>query len=306
MTAMRSAPRARVRPKRVLAPWRDRQGRLSPLKATVLACAFLPAIVLSYWWATGQFGARPLTEAIHGCGLWAFRFLLISLAVSPARVVFDAPKVLLVRRMLGLTALAYALAHFGFYIADEHFVLLTVVHEILRRFYLTIGFVVLVGLAALGATSTDAALRWMGRGWKRLHRTAYALGLLAAFHYFLQTKANVTEAVMFAGFLIWLLLWRLLPKPLAAQSAGVFRVGGGCAARHGVGRVRLVRLGDPDQSLAADGGQRDDLLRPATGALGSADGTRAGAAGNGAARKRAAAAARAGHRAARLIATPSR
>ena len=211
MSSMQAAPRVRARPKRVLAPWRDRQGRFSALQTTVLTCAFLPAIVLSYWWATGQFGARPLTEAIHGCGLWAFRFLLISLVVSPARVVFDAPKVLLVRRMLGLTALAYALAHFGFYIADQHFVLMTVVREILRRFYLTIGFVVLVGLAALGATSTDAALRWMGRGWKRLHRTAYALGLLAAFHYFLQTKANVTEAVMFAGFLVWLLLWRLLP-----------------------------------------------------------------------------------------------
>ena len=80
------------------------------------------------------------------------------------------------------------------------------------RFYLTIGFVALLGLTALAVTSTDAMVRRMGRGWKRLHRAAYAIGLLALLHYFIQSKANVSEPVIFAGLYLWLMMWRLLPQ----------------------------------------------------------------------------------------------
>ena len=71
-------------------------------------------------------------EAIHNTGLWAIRFLMIALAVTPARAVFDRPRVILLRRMLGLTALAYAVAHFCLYIVDQHFSLVTVASEILQ------------------------------------------------------------------------------------------------------------------------------------------------------------------------------
>jgi sulfoxide reductase heme-binding subunit YedZ len=195
----------------MIVPWRDRRGNFLRLKAAVLAAAFVPGLVLSYWWATGQLGGRPVTEVIHGTGLWAIRFLLISLAISPSRAVFDTSRLLQLRRMLGLTALAYAVAHFMLYIVDQNFHLLTVASEIVSRFYLTIGFVVLLGLIALGVTSTNGMMQRMGRWWKRLHRLIYGLGVLALLHYFIQTKANVTEAVMFTGFFVWLLLWRVLP-----------------------------------------------------------------------------------------------
>jgi methionine sulfoxide reductase heme-binding subunit len=94
---------------------------------------------------------------------------------------------------------------------DENFRLGMVVSEIVHRFYLTIGFVALTGLSVLGATSTDAAMRWLGVRWKRLHRTLYGLGVLALLHYFVQSKANVSEAVMLAGFFVWLMAWRVVP-----------------------------------------------------------------------------------------------
>lgn len=182
-----------------------------PIKAVVLALLFAPALVLGWWAVTHQLGGRPVMEAIHETGLWAIRFLAITLAITPARSVLDWPRLPLVRRMVGLAAMSYALTHLSLYIVDENFRLGFVASEILRRFYLTIGFTTLLGLVALGVTSTDAALRRMGANWKRLHRLSYLLVALATLHYFLQTKANVSEAVMLAGFLVWLLAWRILP-----------------------------------------------------------------------------------------------
>ena len=195
----------------MMVPWRDRRGRFLPLKAAVLAVVFVPGVLSAFWWAHGDLGARPLLEVIHDTGLWAVRFLLIALAVTPLRAALDWGKLLLLRRMLGVTALGYALAHFSLYIVDQKGDLLMVASEIIHRFYLTIGFVTLLGLAALGATSTDAAIRRMGRWWKRLHRLAYPLGVLALLHYFIQSKANVAEPVYVAGLYVWLMLWRALP-----------------------------------------------------------------------------------------------
>lgn len=197
----------------MVVPWRDRRGKFLPLKAAVLAAVCVPGLLAAFWWADGDLGARPVTEVIHETGLWAIRFLMIALAVTPLRAALDWGKLLLLRRMLGVTALAYAAAHFSLYIVDEKGDLLMVASEIVHRFYLTIGFAVLLGLIALGVTSTDAAIRRMGRWWKRLHRLAYLLGVLALLHYFIQSKANVSEPVFVAGLYVWLMAWRVLPAP---------------------------------------------------------------------------------------------
>ena len=195
----------------MMVPWRDRRGKFLPLKASVLAAVCVPGLLAAFWWADGDLGAKPVTEVIHDTGLWAIRFLLIALAVTPLRAALDWGKLLLLRRMLGLTALAYAVAHFSLYIVDQNGNLLVVASEIIHRFYLTIGFAVLLGLIALGTTSTDAAIRRMGRWWKRLHRLSYPLAMVALLHYFIQSKANVSEPVFVAGLYVWLMLWRLLP-----------------------------------------------------------------------------------------------
>jgi len=204
-------------------PWRDRHGRFLPLKATMLAAAFIPGAVLAWWWANGMLGGRPVTEVIHGTGDWAIRTLLISLAITPAARVLDWPRLLLVRRIVGLTALAYAVAHLTLYVVDQKYRLGVVVSEIALRFYLTIGFVVLLGLGLLGATSTDSWVQRLGRRWKVLHRSIYLLGTLALLHYFIQAKSNVSEPVFFSGLFVWLLAWRALPmawqRSLFAQLA---------------------------------------------------------------------------------------
>jgi sulfoxide reductase heme-binding subunit YedZ len=193
-------------------PWRDRRGRFLPFKAMVLASLFIPAVLYAFWLATGALGGRPVMEAIHGTGLWAIRLVLLSLAITPFARALDWPNLLLVRRMTGVAAACYAVAHLCLYVADQNYVLWTVVSEIALRFYLTIGFLSLLGLLALTATSTDGAMKRMGRNWKRLHRLAYPIAGVALLHFFIQSKLNVSEPVFVTGLFIWLMAWRTLPE----------------------------------------------------------------------------------------------
>ena len=192
-------------------PWRDRSGAFSPLKALTFALLFVPAVLLAVDAWRGNLFPKPWTEATHQTGLWAIRFLLISLAVTPARQVLRQARIAELRRMIGVAVFAYALLHLLLYAGDEKFDLWKVVTEIVLRFYLTIGFVALLGLAALAATSTDGMLKRLGgRVWRRLHWCVHPITVLALVHFTLQSKADVTEPMLMAGLYAWLVGYRLI------------------------------------------------------------------------------------------------
>jgi methionine sulfoxide reductase heme-binding subunit len=130
--------------------------------------------------------------------------------VSPARKLLAWPRLIEVRRMIGVAACAYVLTHFSLYVADEAFDLGTVASEVVRRIYLTIGFTALMGLCVLAATSTDGMVRRLGRRWQKLHRIVYLIAILAIIHFFMQSKADVWEPIWMAGLYGWLMGWRLL------------------------------------------------------------------------------------------------
>ncbi|GJD29325.1 Protein-methionine-sulfoxide reductase heme-binding subunit MsrQ [Methylobacterium adhaesivum] len=211
------------------APWRDRAGRLSGLKLATFLFALAPGLWLAGAYAADALGAKPITALLHGTGEWAVRFLLLSLAVTPLRRIANFPKLILVRRMLGLTVLAYALIHLGLYVVDQNFVLTKVVTEIATRIYLTIGFAALIGLAVLGATSTDGMIRRLGKAWPRLHKAVYTITVLGLVHYFLQAKIDVSDPVFWTGAFLLLMGWRFLqarrwpsnPLTLTALAVGV-------------------------------------------------------------------------------------
>ncbi|NEU11804.1 sulfoxide reductase heme-binding subunit YedZ [Methylobacterium sp. BTF04] len=194
------------------APWRDRAGRVSGLKLATFLFALAPGLWLAGAYAMDALGAKPITALLHGTGEWAVRFLLLSLAVSPLRRIANYPKLILVRRMLGLTVLAYGLIHFALYVVDQNFVLTKVVSEIATRIYLTIGFVALVGLIVLGVTSTDGMIRRLGKAWPRLHKAVYTIAVLGLVHYFLQAKIDVTNPVFWTGLFLLLMGWRAMQR----------------------------------------------------------------------------------------------
>jgi sulfoxide reductase heme-binding subunit YedZ len=216
-----SAPRPAARPKPLAAklPWNDKAGRFAPLKAATLALLCLPALWLGYRFVfvgnTGPFGVgpRPITEAIHRLGDWTVYFLLITLAVTPARRLFDWSKLIQVRRMIGIAALTYILGHFTLFLFDSKWDLVFVTREIVFRIYLTIGFTAILGLIALGLTSTDGMIRRMGaREWNTLHNLIYPIVALAILHYYMQSKVDVTQPVLMSGFYFWLMGYRLLAR----------------------------------------------------------------------------------------------
>jgi sulfoxide reductase heme-binding subunit YedZ len=194
-------------------PWNDRAGKLPALKLIVFLGVLAPGLWIAAQGATGTLGSKPITSAIHQSGDWAVRLLLLSLLVTPLRFVADWPKLIAVRRMVGVAAAVYAAFHLVFYVVEQAFDLQKVASEIVLRFYLTIGFVGLIGLIALAATSTDAMIRRLGSArWNRLHLLTYPLAFLAIWHFFLQTKLDVSEPVLMLGFFVWLMGFRLMRR----------------------------------------------------------------------------------------------
>ena len=192
-------------------PWLDRSGRFSALKAAAFAVAVLPSAWLAAEALGGWLGPEPWTESLHQSGTWAVRFLLLSLAVTPFRRIWQWGQLIAVRRMLGLTVLAYAALHLALYVGQQHGDIAHVAGEIASRFYLAVGFAALIGLAVLGATSTDGMIRRMGgKLWQSLHRSIYAIGLLALFHFMLQAKLDIAQPVLMVGLFVYLMGWRSL------------------------------------------------------------------------------------------------
>ena len=206
------AARKPARKPRKRALWRDPGGRVSALKILCLVALVLPGIVLAVEWQMQLLGARPVTEVIHGAGLWTIRLLYASLAITPLAAILAWPRLLLLRRMIGVACALYGGAHLVLYARDQNWMLLHVVSEIALRIYLTIGFVALLGLAALAITSTDGWVRKLRGNWVRLHKLIYLIAPIATLHFFLQSKADVSEPVVMLGLLAWLLAWRVLPK----------------------------------------------------------------------------------------------
>ena len=188
----------------------ERSGKFSPEKTIALLGSVLPAVALAAWAIGGDLGGRPVSAAIHFTGLWAIRLLLISLAVTPARRIFHWPKLVLARRILGVAAMAYAALHLVLFVMDQGWNIQVAAREIVLRFYLTIGAVGVALLLALGATSFDNVIRRMGaKRWNALHASVYGIAILASIHFFIQSKLDVTEAVMMSGLLIWLFAYRI-------------------------------------------------------------------------------------------------
>jgi methionine sulfoxide reductase heme-binding subunit len=173
----------------------------------------LPALYLLYASIFIGLGPRPIIEALHFVGRWTLWFLLITLAVTPARRLFDWSKLIQIRRIVGLTTLYYILLHFCLYIVDDGYDLGFVASEIVLRIYLTIGITAIFGLILLGVTSTDGMIKRMGAiAWNRQHRIVYVIGFLGFLHYYMQAKADVTEPVLYSGLFLWLMGYRVMAK----------------------------------------------------------------------------------------------
>lgn len=190
-----------------------------------IVCA-VPAALVVYeiLLAPQALGANPIEEILDRFGNWALRFMMIALAVTPMRRVGGWNWLPRYRRMLGLFAFFYAFMHFlTWYVLDQEMRLEAIVEDLLERPFITVGFIAVVILTALAATSTAGIRRRMGRRWQSLHNLVYIAAILGVWHYWWQVKKDITEPLIYAAILSVLLglriWWSRRPKARAQTAS---------------------------------------------------------------------------------------
>ena len=193
-------------------PWQDRNRRFSWLKASIFALLLLPAIRSAYLFGIDDYGVVPLAGLTYWSGVWATVILLIALAVTPAATIFRCPALIDVRRMIGVMALVYTIAHMVIYFAFRRWDVAIIANDMMTRLTLVVATLSTVGLIVLGVTSVDAAVRYMGaKNWQRLHTANYVISALAILHVVL-ARGTYAEQYVLTAIFFWLMVWRVLAR----------------------------------------------------------------------------------------------
>jgi sulfoxide reductase heme-binding subunit YedZ len=193
------------------------------VKPLVFVAALGPVAWLTWAALTGHLSVNPLSDLTNETGLWALRFLCITLAITPLRRLTGWHWIVRFRRMMGLYAFFYGTLHFLVYVIADRFagldfpdgivswttvrnLAMSVGEDIYKRPFITIGFTSLMLMLPLAITSTAGWIRRLGgRRWQTLHRLAYAAAITAVVHYYWLVKADVSSPITYATIVALLL-----------------------------------------------------------------------------------------------------
>lgn len=207
-------------------PKQPSQPQIGWIKAALFAACLVPLARLAWLGVQGGLGANPIEYITHSTGWWTLTLLLVTLLVTPLRRLSNWSWLLRLRRMLGLYAFFYACLHFTTYLwLDQFFDWGSIVKDIAKRPFITVGFAAFVLLVPLAATSTNAMVKRLGaRRWQLLHRAVYAIAILGVTHFWWLVKKDITEPAIFAALLTLLLgarlVWRARRAPRASPVRG--------------------------------------------------------------------------------------
>lgn len=185
---------------------------LTPRHITWLKIAlFIVCLIPAAWIALHVTSAvNPVEYVTHQTGTWTLNFLLITLCVTPLRIISGRNELLRFRRMLGLFAFFYVCCHFATWFGLDHlFDFGAMWHDVVKRRFITVGFIAFVLMAALAVTSNAASVRKLKRNWARLHKAIYAIAILGVVHYWWLVKRDITDPAIYAVLLAILLGWRI-------------------------------------------------------------------------------------------------
>ncbi len=190
------------------------------LKSVVWAGCLTPLASLLWRLFTDPLVTNPIDVATDTLGDWTLRILLLSLTMTPLRILFGLSWPVTLRRLLGLFAFLYALLHFSVWLVVDHFFdWPEMAADIVKRPYVTVGFTALVLLLPLAATSTAGMIRRLGGvAWRRLHRLVYLIGILGVLHYFWLAKVGVRGPYYYAAWLALLFAVRIVDAVRRARA----------------------------------------------------------------------------------------
>jgi sulfoxide reductase heme-binding subunit YedZ len=184
------------------------------VKCVIWVVCLAPLFRLGYKALTGGLTANPIEFITLSTGTWTLVFIMATLAITPIRQFTGQNWLIKLRRLIGLFAFFYVCLHFLTYIwLDKFFDLRDMARDVLKRPFITAGFLAFVLMIPLAATSTAGAIRRLGgRRWQRLHRLIYLTGIAGVVHYWWKVKADTRDPATFAAVLAVLLGCRILNR----------------------------------------------------------------------------------------------
>ena len=189
------------------------------LKSVVFITSLVPACLLIFGLLTNKLGVNPIETLTRETGLWALKFLVLTLAITPLRWLTGWNVLASIRRMLGLYVFFYALIHMLLYLwLDQFFDINEIIKDIIKRPFITIGFFTFSSLIPLVITSNNAMVKKLGgKRWKQLHKLTYFIAVASCVHFYMLVKADKFEPLMY-GLVIATLLAIRLYKSMSKSS----------------------------------------------------------------------------------------
>jgi sulfoxide reductase heme-binding subunit YedZ len=195
------------------------------VKPAVFLVCLVPAALLAYNFFSGNLSFNPIDDLTGVTGRWTLRFLLITLAVTPARRLTGFNPLVRFRRMMGLFTFFYALLHVSvFVVFDFFFDFAAMLRDIPQRPFITAGFIAFASMAPLALTSTNGWIRRLGgKRWQMLHRLVYVSGVAGAVHYFWVDKVTEMGPTAYLSGVLLLLGYRAAVRLRRNRPPGVVR-----------------------------------------------------------------------------------
>ena len=198
-------------------------------KPVVFLLCLVPLAALGWRALHGALTANPIEFITHATGDWTLRFLIITLCVTPFRKILHLPELIRFRRMLGLFAFTYGTLHLMTYVwLDKFFDVHEMLHDILKRRFITVGLAAWLLMLPLALTSTAGWIRRLGgKRWQKLHRLIYFSAAAGVVHFIWLVKADLRRPLTYGAILAGLLAYRVLAWVISksASQRGVSAVG---------------------------------------------------------------------------------
>ncbi len=194
-------------------------------KPAVFVLCSLPLANLAYSIFSGNISADPVEDITHVTGEWGLRLLIVTLAITPLRILTGINALTGLRRMLGVFSFFYIALHMlTWLVIDHYFDLARIIEDVIERWYILFGSLAFILMIPLAATSFNRMVRVIGgKRWIKLHRLAYVIGPLGILHYILLVKADLGPPIIHGAVLAILLGFRVVrhymnrkPAPKAA------------------------------------------------------------------------------------------
>ena len=191
-------------------------------KPVLFILILFPSLLWAYQFVTGNLGVNPIEKLMDELGLMALRLIIITLMITTLSNIKPLKSIVILRRMIGLFAFYYVCLHFSTYIVLDHFLdMQFIIQDIIKRPFITFGFISFLFLIPLASTSTNNMIKRLGfKLWKKIHYLIYPVAILASMHFYVLVRADKTEPVIYMGIIILLLLHRIfkiLTSPQLAQ-----------------------------------------------------------------------------------------